>query len=211
MIRKTLFASCLVLAAFASSAQANLVSLDASSGWKATLAPGESVTNNGYPSPSPIGSVGLTWEAANTGWNSSTSYDASAWSSYSGGWIDAYGTTPFYAREVFHIGGTVTSGTFSLQVDDDSQVWVNGTLVPGLDDHNMGTYNPYPNTADITSYLHSGDNVIAFKAHNSMGGGYSVFVLSGSVSYDAAAVPEPAMLMLFGAAFAGLVASRRGR
>lgn len=67
----------------------------------------------------------------------------------------------------------VTSGTVTLQVDDDSRVRVNGTMVPGLVDQDMGT--SAAQTANITSYLQSGDNVIAFKAHHSAGGGYGVF------------------------------------
>ncbi len=202
----------LVAAALAcAGAQATTTSLNAfsGSGWVA-IAPPDAAPNNSYPSPSPIGSVGLVWEAANTGWNSSASYNAAAWAAYAGGWINASGITPFYAREVFTINGTPTSGTFSLLVDDDSQLYVNGALV--LDDHNMGTSNPYSSTVDITSFLHAGDNVVAFKAHNSAGGGFSVS-MSGSVSYTPAeAVPEPTSLALAGLGlFAALSLGRRAR
>lgn len=211
-IAKTLAVIAAAVAAL--SAQADVISLSAASGgWMATTPPG-AAPNNSYPSPSPIGSVGLAWEAANVGWNSSAGYDASAWSAYAGGWINASGITPFYARKVFNIGGTPLTGSFSLLVDDDSQVWVNGTLVPGLDDHNMGTANPYPSTADISSYLHAGSNVIAFKAHNSAGGGFSVS-MGGSVSFEPRAastdLPEPASLALAGLALTAAFAVRRKR
>lgn len=206
---KNILAACLVIGA-AASAHATTLSLSttAGNGWK-DIIPSQSVTNNSYPSSSPINSVGGVWEAANTGWNSSASYNDSGWTAYSGGWADPTGLTPFYARKVFNIAGTVTAASFTLYVDDDSQLWVNGTLV--YDDHNLGTGNPYTNTTDITSFLHSGDNVIAFKAHNSAGGGFGVYGSSGSVTYTPAPVSEPAPLLLAGlASFAMLACRRKG-
>lgn len=195
-------------------AQAAVLSLNAGSGsgWQA-ITPSTSTPNNSYPSPSPIAGVGLAWEAANVGWNSSASYNTSGWSAYTGGWPNSTGATPFYARLLLNILGTPTSGSFTLQADDDSQAWVNGVLVPGLNDQNQGTYNPYTNTADISSYLHSGNNVIAFKAHNSAGGGYSVFALGGSVNFTPAPVNvlEPGSLALAGLALAVVLGRGRRR
>lgn len=188
-------------------AQGAIISLDAyfGSDWKATVTP-ESFDNSCYPCASDIYTTGSTWEAANSGWNSSASYDDSSWSAYSGG-LPAGALTPFYARQVFNIDGTASDGTFSIGVDDDSLVWVNGALVPGLIDSNGG--NSGVQTADITSYLVTGDNVIAFKAHNSAGGGFGVYGLTGSVTYEANVVPEPTALMLFSLSIAGIVFSRR--
>lgn len=197
-----------LLVAFATGAQAATLSLDATngSGWKSYV-PASSTPNNTYPSPSPISGVGLVWEGANTGWNSSASYNDAGWAAYAGGWAGLAGATPFYAREVFNIAGTVTSASFTIGVDDDSMVWVNGTIVPALNDQSMG--NNGTHTGNIASYLHSGNNVIAFKAHNSAGGGYAVYGLTGYVNYDAAPTPEPGMGLLLGIAAAGLLASRR--
>lgn len=194
-------------------AHATTISLNANVGsaWQAITPPG-ATPNNSYPSPSPINGVGLAWEAANVGWNSSASYNSSGWGAYSGNWSNPGGITPFYARQVFHIGGTPTSGSFMLFVDDDSQVWVNGTFVTALDDHNQSTGGNVnaSHTADISSFLVSGDNVIAFKAHNSAGGGYSA-QLSGSVSFSPAAanLPEPGSLALAGLASCAALGLRR--
>jgi len=197
------------------SAQADtlLLNAGAGSGWLAIAPPG-SFPNNSYPSSSPINSVGGAWEAANVGWNSSASYNPTGWSAYNqtinSGWINGSGITPFYARMVFTLSGTPTAGTFTFGVDDDSQVWVNGTLIPGLNDANGGTNSP--STANIYSYLNSGTNVIAFKAHNSAGGGFSVFSLSGSATYTPSAVPDAASTMtLIGLALTGMIALQRRR
>ncbi|WP_259367065.1 MULTISPECIES: PEP-CTERM sorting domain-containing protein [unclassified Colwellia] len=188
-----------------STSQAGLISLDAFQGsdWKATVTP-ESFDNSCYPCSSNIYSTGSNWEATNTSWNGSASYNDSAWTAYSGG-TPAGALTPFYVRQVFNIVGTIDSGTFSIGVDDDSLVWVNGTLVPGLVDNNMG--NSGVQTADISSFLLTGANVIAFKAHNSAGGGFGVYGLTGSVA-STAAVPEPSTLAIFALGVMGL-ASRR--
>lgn len=197
-------------------ARAGVITLNAitdtgGNGWVAILPPG-AVPNNGYPSPDPIWGVNqdptiAPFEANNAGWNSSPTYDASAWSPYSGSWIDGLGTNPFFARDVVNIPGTPTSGSFTMLVDDDSIVWVNGTLVPGLFDDSGGTGSAM--TADITPYLVSGNNVIAFLADNAAGGGYGVHDAYGEIDYSPA--PEPATFALAGLGIVAVLMGARRR
>ncbi len=209
MIKQTLLFCAAATGLAAINASASVISLNATSGsgWVAILPP-SSTPNNSYPSSSPIGNVGLAWEAGNTGWNSNAAYNASGWNPYTWSgwsWINGTGETPFYGRNVININGTVNSATFSLGVDDDSQVWVNGIMV--INDNNMGFNGTH--TANIASYLHSGLNVIAFKAHNSAGGGFGVSYLGGSIDYTPGAVPVPGTLFLLLSGLAGFGALRR--
>ena len=206
------------VAMVAGDARASTITLNAitdtgGNGWVAILPP-NAVTNNCYPCSDPISGVNqdptiAPFEANNVGWNSSPTYDASAWTPYSGSWIDAYGTNPFFARDVVNIPGTPTSGTFTMEVDDDSLVWVNGTLVPGLIDESGGT-GP-AKTADISSYLVSGNNVIAFLADNAAGGGFAVNDAYGSIDYTPTGTPEPRSLTLAGLGIAAVLIGARRR
>jgi hypothetical protein len=210
----------------AGEARADVINLDATitaantggNGWMA-IAPAGAGNNNCYPCSDPIDGPGAdpniaTFEAANPGWNSNPNYVTTGWSAYGGTvgspqqWIDNLGTNPFFGRDVIDIPGTPTAGSFTMGVDDDSLVWVNGTLVPGLVDHNGNTNSP--STADITPYLVDGQNVIAFLADNSAGGGFSVFAANGSITYTPdASTPEPASMILFGSGLIGLAGLRK--
>lgn len=197
-------------------ARASVITLNAvtdtgGNGWVAILPPG-ATTNNCYPCSDPISGPNqdptiAPFEANNVGWNSNPAYNASAWSPYSGSWIDGSGTNPFFARDVVDIPGTPTSGSFTMLVDDDSLVWVNGTLVPGLIDESGGT-GP-AQTANILPYLVSGENVIAFLADNAAGGGFGVHDAYGEIDYTSA--PEPGSLTLAGLGMAAVLWGARRR
>jgi hypothetical protein len=206
-LTKTLGLQCLcaltLLAGASTAANAGTVSLDMNSGgWVSNYDATSLDPRNHYGQMPSIETSGAAFEAANPGWRT-LGYNDSAWSAYSGGWVPGDGSrSPMYLRKSFTIG-TPTAGSFYLEVDDDSQVWINNVLVPALDDHS-NSYNG-GHSADISSFLQAGNNVIAIKADNTPGGGYYIG-FSGSVSFSERQnnVPEPVSLALVGL---GLVAA----
>ena len=190
---------CLLFTATLISLHADTIALDPTTdtggnGWMAILAPGAAPVPCCGSNPIAGDSRISGFEAANPGWNSNPSFDTTGWQPYTGGWIDGAGDSPFFGRDVINIPGTVNSATFTMQVDDDSIVWVNGVLVPGLDDESGALSAPL--TADIAPYLVTGDNVIAFVAHNSFGGGFGLYEAHGSIDFTP--TPEPQSLALAG-------------
>lgn len=169
---------------------------------------------------SSINSVGSAWEAANLGWNTSLSYNdstAAGWHSAIASpliatgnalsdaiWSDGNGyngSTPSYFRTTFTLSGPVTSGLMNLHVDDDSQVYLNGTLV--WDDHDFTAGDAY--NINIASYLVTGQNLLAIKAHDSYGLGESL-----AAELTIQTVPEPSAFALAGLG-AGVLACWRRR
>lgn len=157
----------------------------------------------------------VTSSAPAAGWNTSASFDDSAWQSatalyavsdYLGaGYAGTYGIwsaggqfstteTELWGRTVFSLSALPQSATLDYGIDDDGDIFVNGTLV--VSDHN-GFANG--GSADIGAYLVAGTNVIAFSATDNVpawGYNHAAWLrVEGTV----AAVPEPstwAMLAL---------------
>jgi Ca2+-binding RTX toxin-like protein len=125
----------------------------------------------------PINSVGAPWEVAHPGWNSDLNFDDSAATGWSNAilndgfpgniWVNGNGeggSTPAYFRLEFDIPAALAA-TLEGGVDDDAQVYINGSLV--FDDHDGGAADFA--ALDVTAFLHAGRNLIAVKAHDSFG------------------------------------------
>ena len=178
-----------------------------------------------------INAVGLEWEAAHVGWNTSLTFDdsdAAGWhtpvprdvtrygaNTSNSIWADdpqGAGDTPAYFRKTFTLDFEPASASFGGQVfpdfsnvvDDDAQIYINGVLV--YDDHDfMALFTPF---TDVTAYLHAGENLIAVKAQDSVG-----IDEHFSLKLEILPIPEPssALLVALGlAALSGRSAQRRG-
>ena len=159
-----------------------------------------------------------------TGWESDLGFDDSSWQSatelYDVGdfyteYADAFGIwtsggqfstveTEMWARYVFNLGSVPLSALLVNGFDDDGDLYINGVKV--VDDHNGIANNSF---ADITPYLVSGDNLLAFTVTDN----YPVFGYEHSawvhVEAQFSAVPLPATLPLFATGIGGLIAFGR--
>jgi hypothetical protein len=177
-----------------------------------------------------INAVGLDWETAHVGWNTSLTFDDSdavgwrvpvyrditryGYTTTNSIWADdpqGSGDTPAYFRTVFTVGFEIGSALFGGPsdgrnlIDDDVQIYLNGVLV--YDDHDQEA-NFIPVT-DVTAFLHAGENLLAVKAHDSFG-----IDEHFSLKLEILPIPEPgsALLVALGlAALCGQSARRRGR
>ena len=187
-------------------AHATVTSLAGTSGTWLAIAPNGQGDQQGIG----INSAGLAFQTANVGWNNSVAYNTSAWTPYApfsggSGWVPPNGSiNPFYLRDDFFIG-SAPSGTFSITVDDDSQVYLNGALVLNDQDGNFnGTFN-----VNLTPFLVTGENLLAVKVFNAQGGFFAA--VAGSVNSTAAAVPEPASIAALGLGLTAIAGLRRRR
>lgn len=165
------------------------------------ITPGPDESGNGS-----LPAAGAAWEAANVGWNTSTAYDDSAWGAMLNDYWVPGAVSPMYLRYEFSLGTPTFGMIFGGFQDDDAQMWVNGTLVYSDTDGNAGGIPPI----DILPYLVVGDNLIAWKVHDTFGGGEG-FNLSGLVDSNpvVAPVPEPATSALMAAGLAAVAIVRR--
>lgn len=145
-------------------------------------------------------------------WNSNAAFDDSAWQSatvlynvsdYIPGYVaqgiwssgGQFSTieTQVWARTVFNLATLPMDAFVNNGFDDDGDLFINGIQV--VSDHNGVANNSF---ANITSYLITGDNVIAFTTTDN----YPVWGYNHSawaqVEATFAAVPEPASLALLG-------------
>ncbi|GEA10690.1 hypothetical protein [Alteromonas sp. KUL49] len=110
-------------------------------------------------------------------WNSDAVFDLTGWfnavevSSMGGGWLNIWsndgtsvsGNTSIVARTVFTLTELPTIAELIGSFDDDGSIYVNGDLV--YSDSN-GFANDIASAIDVSSFLQTGTNVIAFYANN---------------------------------------------
>ncbi|MDI6748347.1 MAG: PEP-CTERM sorting domain-containing protein [Rhodocyclaceae bacterium] len=154
-----------------------------------------------------------------TDWNSNLAFDDSGWQSatelanwtfspakviWSSGGQFSQTETQIWARSIFNLLTLPLSAILNNGFDDDGDIYINGVLV--VSDHDGSAGN---SSADITSHLVLGDNLIAFTAIDN----YRVWGYNhgAAVQVDArfATVPEPMSLALLGLGLGGLLALRR--
>ena len=169
-----------------------------------------------------------SWLATNAApaatWNTNPSFDTT-------GWINAYvvnspvsppdpcfmgasciwydnqdSATQFaWLRKTFVISDSISAASLFGGIDDDGDVYVNGTLVFASHDGLAGSFIPQP--LDVTAYLVPGLNLIAVAVGDNFGFGQNhLFAAQLQVQTGA---PEPASLLLLVAGLAGLVILRR--
>ena len=173
MKRSAVLAGMTLLAAVAAAPQAAhaaLIHTDTS--WRA-IAPVGNQQGSGAVNTSPLNSVGLDWEAANPGWNSSAGYVTAGWGHASTAytpypntvWGPTDDDTPVYFRYLFTLDTPPAHATLSGGQDDDIIVWINGQeAYSDLDGHET-----HFGDVDITHYLKAGLNLFAIKAQDSYG------------------------------------------
>jgi hypothetical protein len=112
-------------------------------------------------------------------------------------------TQAVWLRKTFTISGTVVSAFLEGGVDDDADIYVNGTLVYSVHDGSAGNFGPIY----VAPYLVQGVNLIAVAADDNFFFGQNhLFTAQLQIQTQ---VPEPTSLALIACALASLVILRR--
>ncbi len=167
-----------------------------------------------------------TWLTTNAapaaGWNTNAAFDTSAWRNatvvipacqagtdciWYDGQFSATGSTWF--RQTFTLSDPVISGLLSGGVDDDADIFINGTRVLNDVNGSAGNFGPL----DVTSLLVSGTNLIAVYATDNIPvyGQNHAYVSRLTITTRDTNVPEPTTLGLLGLGLAGVGFARRKR
>lgn len=165
-----------------------------------------------------------TWLATNSapaaGWNTNASFNTSTWVNATVNipscqtasdciWFDGQfsATADAWFRKTFSLTDPVSSAFLSGGVDDDADIFINGTQVFNNHDGFAGNFGPF----DVTSLLIVGTNLIAVHATDNIAqfGQNHTYVSLLTVNTRVASVPVPGVLSLVLIGLVGLFTARR--
>ena len=170
-----------------------------------------------------------SWLATNTlpdpTWSSDLSFDTTGWTNayvvdspvsppdpcFMGAsciWYDNQNSATQFAwlRKTFTISDPISAATLFGGIDDDADIYVNGTQVLSNHDGLAGGFTPI----DVTALLIPGVNLIAVAVVDNFGFGQNhLFAAQLQIETPQNSVPEPASLFLVASGLAGLTVRRR--
>jgi hypothetical protein len=124
-------------------------------------------------------------------------------------WYDGQfsATASVWLRGRFTISSPITSAFLIGGIDDDGDIYVNGTLVYSDNNGFAQAFGPI----DVTAYLVQGVNFIAVSATDNVPVFGQNHTYLSSLEVQTAEVPEPSSLLLLGSGVAALAFRRRRR